>query len=125
MTVLELKASCCFGSRRLRSFSVSGLSVLIQKMLQPSTSFLHHRAEEGSDVPRPPPSAFGLHTLHCRLPGTSGQMCILIRDYTLLLLGRIPTNLLGLSQLPVFQQIKAPKKKDGVDSVPIPVMILI
>ena len=79
-------------SRRLRSFSVSGKSVL-----QPSTNFQHHRAEEASCVRWPPPSAFRPHTLHCRLPGTSWQMCILICDATLPWPGRIPTHEVSMS----------------------------
>ena len=112
-------------SWNLRSFSVSGKSVL-----QPSTNFQHHRAEEASCVRWPPPSAFRPHTLHCRLPGTSWQMCILICDATLPWLGRIPTHEVSMSlTASCFSTNKSlkrkKKKKNAVDSVPPPVPILI
>lgn len=98
-----LEVSLCLGFqcwfRKVQAFHLFPVS-------QGSRCFRHQLALAFS-----PPSTLGLHTSHCRLPGTSSQMCTLICDYTLPLQGRTPTKSPCLPLLPVFQQINTPKEK--------------
>lgn len=113
----RVKSLLMFGSKRLTSFCVSGLSMLAQEMLQPCTYLQHQRSEYLPILTGP---SFCLQVAHSSLHISSNIVTNALLSVTTY--SHAPgknTNELRFTMSPLassFQRLNIPKKEGGADS---------